>query len=210
MIWTLVLAILAFLAMVKIGVRVTYAEKKFRLELLISKLKMVLIGDDKPKKHKKEKNKTQIKPTKQVEEKPKPSKAKKKGSILQNPWVQAVLGYWRELLALVGRVLTSPTLDVLRLQIWVGASDAEKCAMTYGRICAVIGGVLPVVENTFGIRKRQINVWCCFDRDDLDISAEAAITIRVYEIFALVFALLGFGIKIFLQARNNKKAVQNE
>ena len=211
--WMIILAVLVVLAMVRVGVRVFYEEKKLRLELVISKFKLVLMGEDKPKKKKKEKPKKEKskkeKPAKEQADKKKADKPKKKGNILENPWVMAVLDYWRELLALVGRVLTSPTLDVLRLQLWVGGGDSEKCAMTYGRVCAILGGVLPVVENTFGIRKRQIEVWCCYDRDSIDVSAEAAITIRIYEIFALVFALLGLGIKIFLQARKYKKAVQN-
>ena len=206
MIWMIVLAVLAFLAMVKVGVRVIYDEKKLRLELLISKFRLVLVGEDKPQKKKKA-NPKQEKPVKQPKPKSKPERPKQK--LLDNPWVQAVMAYWRELLALVGRILTSPTLDVLRLQLWVGGGDSEKCAMTYGRVCAVLGGILPVVENTFGIRRRQIEVWCCYDRPSIDVSAEAAITIRIYEIFVLAFALLGLGIKLFIQARNNKKAVQN-
>lgn len=209
-VWFIVLAALVLLAMVKVGVRVTYDEKKLRVELLIFRFKMVLLGDDKtekPEKPKKEKTKKDKRPSVRSESKQQKPKEKKK--ILQNPWVQAVLEYWRELLALVGRVLTTPTLDVLRLQLWVGGGDSEKCAMTYGRVCAILGGVLPVVENTFGIRKRQIAVWCCYDRDAIDVSAEAAITVKIYEVFALVFALLGLGIKLLIQARNYKKAVQN-
>ena len=209
-VWFIVLAALVLLAMVKVGVRVTYDEKKLRVELLIFRFKMVLLGDDKtekPEKPKKEKTKKDKRPSVRSESKQQKPKEKKK--ILQNPWVQAVLEYWRQLLALVGRVLTTPTLDVLRLQLWVGGGDSEKCAMTYGRVCAILGGVLPVVENTFGIRKRQIAVWCCYDRDAIDVSAEAAITVKIYEVFALVFALLGLGIKLLIQARNYKKAVQN-
>lgn len=209
-VWFIVLAALVLLAMVKVGVRVTYDEKKLRVELLIFRFKMVLLGDDKPEKPekpKKEKTKKDKRPSVRAESKQ--QKPKEKKNILQNPWVQAVLEYWRELLALVGRVLTTPTLDVLRLQLWVGGGDSEKCAMTYGRVCAILGGVLPVVENTFGIRKRQIAVWCCYDRDAIDVSAEAAITVKIYEVFALVFALLGLGIKLLIQARNYKKAVQN-
>lgn len=209
-VWFIVLAALVLLAMVKVGVRVTYDEKKLRVELLIFRFKMVLLGDDKPEKPekpKKEKTKKDKRPS--VRSESKQQKPKEKKNILQNPWVQAVLEYWRELLALVGRVLTTPTLDVLRLQLWVGGGDSEKCAMTYGRVCAILGGVLPVVENTFGIRKRQIAVWCCYDRDAIDFSAEAAITVKIYEVFALVFALLGLGIKLLIQARNYKKAVQN-
>ena len=209
-VWFIVLAALVLLAMVKVGVRVTYDEKKLRVGLLIFRFKMVLLGDDKPEKPekpKKEKTKKEKRPSVRAESKQ--QKPKEKKNILQNPWVQAVLEYWRELLALVGRVLTTPTLDVLRLQLWVGGGDSEKCAMTYGRVCAILGGVLPVVENTFGIRKRQIAVWCCYDRDAIDVSAEAAITVKIYEVFALVFALLGLGIKLLIQARNSKKAVQN-
>ena len=208
LVWVIVLGILAVLAMVKVGVHVTYDEKKLRVELLVSRFKILLAGDDKPEKPTKKKpakEKKEAKP--KAQEKPKPKR--KKGKLLENPWVQAVLDYWQELLTLVGRVLKSPTLDVLRLQLWVGGGDSDKCAMTYGRVCAILGGVLPVVENTFGIRRREINVWCCYDRDSIDVSAETAITVRIYEIFALVFALLGLGIKILLQARTYKKAVQN-
>jgi len=204
-VWMIVLAILALFAMIKVGVHVSYDEKKLRLELLISKFRLVLLGDDKPHKPKNKKQK-------QAPKKPKPkqtSPQKKKGKLLENPWILAVWDYLQDILAVIGKVLRSPTLDVLRLELWVGGGDSEKCAMNYGRICAVLSGVLPMVENTFGVRKRKINVWCCYDRDSIDVSAEAAITVRIYESFALAFVILGLGIKILLQARNYKKAVQN-
>ncbi len=204
MVWLLVLACLALLAAAKVGVHVYYREKKLRLDLLISKFRFTLLGRERKKPKGQKKRQT----PKEKTQKPKAQKVPKEGKPELKPWLQAVQTYWRELLELVGRVLTSPTLDVLKLQILVGGKDAAACAMTYGRICAAIGCVLPVVENTFGIRKRQIDVRCCFDRDTLDVTAEAAITIRIYEIFALAFSLLGLGLKLFLAAKNNKKAVQ--
>jgi len=204
-VWMIVLALLAILATIKVGVHVSYEEKKLRLVLLISKFKLVLLGDDKPKKAKKEKQKQAPKEPKSKQTVPQ----KKKGKLLESPWLLAVRDHWQDILDVIGRVLRSPTLDVLRLELWVGGGDSEKCAMNYGRICAILSGILPTVENTFGIRKRKINVWCCYDRDSIDISAEAAITVRIYESFALAFAILGLGIKILLQARNYKKAVQN-
>ena len=207
-IWLIVLSIVSAAALLRIGVQIIYQDKALAVDLVVSKWKISLIG----KQNKKNKSvKKQKKPTPANMSKPKSQtrgSEKTKGNPLQNPLIQAVLEYWREILSLIGRVLTTPTLDVLNLQVLVGGGDAETCAMTYGRICAVISGVLPVVENTFGIRKRQINVCCCYDRDSVEISAETAITVRIYEIFALVFALLGLGIKILLQARKNKKAVQ--
>ena len=208
MVWLLVLACLALLAAAKVGVHVSYLEKKLRLDLLISSFRLTLLGGE-PKKPKRQKKRRTSEEKTQKPKKQSAAKTPKEGKPNLKPWLQAVQTYWRELLELVGRVLTSPTLDVLKLQILVGGKDAEACAMTYGRICAVVGSVLPVVENTFGIRKRQIDVRCCFDRENLDISAEAAITIRIYEIFALAFAMLGLGLKLLLAAKNNKKAVQN-
>ena len=205
--WLIALAVLFLLAMVRVGVHVLYEEKQLQLELLISRFKLLLVGPKNEKKPKKSQSMVKPKSAKpetepaQSKEKPK----KKKGAA--KPWIDAVLEYWRELFALIGRVLTTPTLDVLRVELQVGG-DPEKCAMPYGRVCAMVGAVLPVVENTFRIRKRNIQVVPRFDRDDMEITAEAAITVRIYEIFALAFALLGLGVKILLQARNHKKAVQ--
>ena len=217
------LAVLLILALIKVGVRVLYQQKQLQVEVLISRFKLIIVGDRKKKKKKKHKSdKKEKKPAKEKAKSAKTEassektdqnnkdgskKSKQKGKL--KPWIDALLTYWREILELIGRVLTSPTLDDLQLEIRVGGSDAEACAMTYGRICAIVGGVLPVVENTFGIRKRRIEVYPVFDGDKLEISADVSITLRIYEIFALAFALLGLGLKLFLEARNNKKGGAN-
>jgi len=206
----IVLAVLFLLAMIKIGVHVFYEEKKLKLDVLIFKFRITLIGKEnsgkKPKQKKKEKpQKAQV----QKKERAPAEKSKSSGGFQKlKPWLNSLLDYWQEIFLLVGRVLTTPTLDVLRLEIVVGAADAEACAMKYGKICAITGAVLPVVENTFTVKKRKIDVACMFDRESMEISGETAITVRVYEIFALAFALLGLGLKILLQARKYKKAVQ--
>ena len=205
--------ILVILGMLKIGVRVQYLEKQLTVTLLISRWKLVLLGREKKKKptkpvkvkEKAEKKKLQKPAAKAASVSGAPQKPKQKGKL--KPWIQAVMEYWREIFDIIGKVLTSPTLDDLQLEIRIGG-DPEKCAMTYGKICAAVGAVLPVVENTFRIRKRRIELYPCFDREDLQIAADVSITIQIYEIMALVVALLGLGLKIFLKARNNKKAVQ--
>ena len=139
--WSITLTILFFLAMVKVGIQVRYEQNKLYLALLIFKFRVALIGDEKEKNPKKEKTK---------QEKAGPETAaenavseKKPGKVLQNPWVRAILDDWRELVELIGRTLTTPTLDVLQMQVWVGGEDAAQCAMTYGRVCAAIGSGVP-------------------------------------------------------------------
>lgn len=203
-VWAVILLILVIIGLVKIGVHLLYEDKAFRAYLTVSRFQICLTEDKKTPKKKNKKNEHKAK-----ESKPKAPKAKNKTKLLENPWLKSVLDYWQEIFGVIGRVLRSPTLDVLRIQLWVGGGDSEQCAMKYGKICAAMGALLPVVDNTFGIKKRQINVWCCFDRTSVDLSAETAITVRIYEILALVAALLNLGLKILLQARKYKKAVQN-
>lgn len=190
LIWLAVLLFFALLLRTKVGIWISYEEKALQLRLLLGPLRLSF-----PKGKKQ---------TDEASAPASPPPAKKKGKPLENPWVKAAVDHRRELLELVGRVLKSPTLDRLRLELQVGGADAEQCALRYGRICAALGGALPVVENTFGIRKRTIAVQCRYDLPATCISAEAAITLRIYEIFALAFALLGLGIKLYLQARKYK------
>lgn len=190
LIWLAVVLFLALFLRARVGIWVSYEEKRLQLRLVLGSLRLSL-----PKGKKK--------PEEAPEPAPPPPR-KKKGNPLENPWVKAALDYRRELLALIGRVLKSPTLDVLRLELEAGGANVEQCALRYGRICAAIGSFLPLVENTFGIRKRSIQVRCRYDLPATRISAEAAITLHIYEIFALAFALLGLGIKLYLQARKYK------
>lgn len=201
MIWVLIVLVLA---LCRVGIHIIYRDDKLLIWLIFSKLRINLIGNEKKKKKAKSvKKKSVQKSTETINSQP----AKKKDQSSARLWVQVVLDEWGGIISVIGRVLTKPTLDVLRLCIAVGAGDAEACAMTYGRICAIVGGCLPVLENTFRIKKREINVYCCFDRDKIEFDAETAITLRIYEIFALIFALLGLGIKILLKFRKMKKAV---
>ena len=207
------LLILLILGMIKVGVRAQYQKKKFRLDVLICRFKLTVVGQEekfskipKPQKEKKQENFSpkHAKESQKTSDGKKAASSKLKDKGKWKPWLDAVLVYWQEILSLIGKVLTSPTLDDIQIEVLVGG-DAEKCAMTYGRICSIVGVVLPVVENTFGIRKRRIDIIPSFDRDGLEISADVSLTLRIYEIFALVFALLGLGLKIYLEVKNNKK-----
>ena len=209
--WMIWVPILVFLAFCRIGIRIVYRNNKLLLWLTVSKFTKQLIGEKKNKREKVPKNKKSTPNPQKAENKKTEShkaiESKKHDGASTKPWISAILEYWQEIIALIGRVLTTPTLDILNINIAVGAADAEACAMTYGRICSIIGGCLPVIENTFRIKKRSIDVSCFFDREKIDVDAETSITVRVYEVFVLLFALLGLGIKILVKAQKIKKAV---
>lgn len=132
---------------------------------------------------------------------------KKQNQPVTKKWVKAVLAHWREFLQLIGKILRAPQLDLLSLQIKVGDTDPEKCAMQYGRLCAGLSAGLPLVERVIPIQKKEIHVDCDFALHKSDIFAEAEATVRVAEIFALAAAALLLLVKIYRQVKNNEKAV---
>ena len=136
------LLILFLLGMIKVGVHVFYEDKNLKLDLLISRFRMTVIGKEKKEKNlsKVKKRKTEKVTSHQNGKAHSYEKKQSSGGFQKlKPWIDAVLDYWQDLFSLIGRVLTSPTLDILRLEIQVGAGDAEACALTYGKICAMVG-----------------------------------------------------------------------
>lgn len=189
--WLIVLAVLLTLAYLKIGVHLFYKEQVFGLKLQAGPFQLNFGGNEK-------------------EEKKKSSGSANRGQKKKKPklsWFDAVKNNWEELVELLSKVLTAPALDVLRLQIAVGSSDPADCAMKYGKVCAAVGAVLAPLENTFSVKKRDVQVACCFDRDKITAEGEAALTLRIYESIFLAVAILRFGLKFYRDAKTNMKVV---
>lgn len=182
--------LLAGIALLKVGVFVCYTGQELFLRLVLGKIKLHF-----PKKKSAEKEPV---------EKVKATSVKKKEKRWI-PWLKVAWDHLDEIMELIGRILREPTIDMLKIDIGVGNEDPEACAINYGRVCAAVGAALPVVESVFSIKKRYINVRCCFDRADLDLNLEAAVTLRIYEIIQLAICLITLGLKLYRQAKNLKK-----
>ena len=188
--WLMITGLLALLAFLKVGVRVVYHDA-FAIKFKIGRFRFSLFG-----KKSSDENKT-----------PPKSGSQKKTKRNWKPLLNAVFEKRSEILFLIGRILTTPTLDDLMVHIEVGAEEPDKCALKYGEICSVVGILLAGIENTFTVKKRRVDILCCFDKADLQIDAEVEITLRVYEIIALAAAALKLGFGIYRQGKSNKKVV---
>lgn len=187
----MVLAILLLLAMIPIGIHLQYRDE-LCVFLKIGPWKKLLDEASASKKPKSEKTVPQT-----------GRSAKRKQA---QSWLPVLQKHWREILNAAGCILRAPTLDLVRLKIDVGDEDPAKCAISYGRICAAVGAGIPVVEGIFRVKKRQINVNCCFERSGTEIDADVVLTLRIFEIIALAVGLLRLGIKLLLE----KRRCQNE
>lgn len=187
-----VLLLLVLLGLVRVGVHVVY-DGALRLRILVGKLKISLPKEKKPKK--------------QTAKEPKPTEKPQEAKSDGKAWLQAALAHWQDILSLLGRALHMPKLDPLILHVTAGGPDPVARALNYGRAWAVLGGVLPVLENTFRIGKREIGVQCGDNQEEFTFYMETGLTVRIYEIL-----LLGIlGLKVLIQiyrTKSSEKAVQ--
>lgn len=92
-----------------------------------------------------------------------------------------LLGIGLNALACIKRKLILKDL-VLYLTVGGKGDDAAKAALLYGRAWAAVGALTPVLENTFNIRNRDIQVGIDFFAEDNVIYAEACILFRIGDI----------------------------
>ncbi len=199
--WVIFLIILALFLLMKVGVRFQWDSGTSLLKIRVGFIRFALPTGEK-KTQKKKPAKEQSPAAEMVKKEKKPMNPSLKS------WIKAVLECWRDLIALIGKVLRSPTLDLLQLYIDVGGKDAGDCALTYGRICAGVSAALPALHNSFRVKKQDIQVACRYDRSKVEIAAEVEATVMIYEIFALIGTVLGLLIKLYMTKKRNDKAVQ--
>lgn len=196
--WLIALAVLVLFLLLKVGVFLHWDSEASVLKVRVGLFRFSLSTDEKKGKKKKQ-TKKDTKPAS-----PAKAKGEKNDKTNLKKWIKALLAHWTDLFSLLGKVLTSPALDLLRLYIAVAGEDAE---LQYGKYCAGLSAGLPVLHNTFCVKKQDIQIACRYEIPKTQIMAEVEATVRIYEVFALVGSALGLLVKIFLTKKRNDKAV---
>lgn len=188
----IVLLILVLLGMLKVGVHFVW-DGEAKLQLLLWKFRISLPG-----KKKTGQDAPESAAVSQTMDTVQQKSAGLKGLL------KACLAHWQEILELVGRAFRMPRIDVLTLHATAGGPDAAACALNYGKLWAAAGGVLPVLENTFCIGKREIEIRCDYAQRENSYYARVDITVRIYKLLILAF----LGMKLLVQLHNESKLTQ--
>ena len=150
---------------------------------------------------------------KQKKQKPKKQKTKSgKQSEEKAPEEKASLGaqlpFFRELLgralAAMGDMKRKLILRKLTLYLSVGCKGEDPAAagLLYGRAWAVAGALTPMLENSFRIRNRDIQVFCNFLEEKTFVYAEGRLMFHVGDLF---YIGLRHGVPILIAFIQNKR-----
>jgi len=195
----LILAILLLLAPLRFGAIVEYSGAGMRLWAKVAFLRIPILGDDK----------------KQKKQKKKPKKKKEKESSFDISTVKpGSLSEFMEILRTVRNVLDRFRRRLLIKQLtlyYTSASEnAANTAMQFGAASAVFETIVPALKRNFRIKHLDLRAAADFTSTTQKIYAKLNISIAIWEVIYIAFALLPFIISVFKKMPKPEKAESNE
>lgn len=187
MIWVIlacILAVLVLISLIRVGVKAEYDGGQLTVHLRVGRAALRVY----PLKQKKKKP--------EKPQKPKPQKKREEAE----PGNGEKLSLLRELLPVAlraaGSLRRKISVDLLEAHILLAGSDPASVAVAYGSANAIIGMVLPLLEQNFHIRQRDIQTAADFQRAHSEVRAKAALSLTVGQgvAFALRFGWQSLGV----------------
>ena len=203
MIFWIILGVLILLCLIPLGVRAVYNSEGFKLWLLIGPVRIFLFP--KPKKPKEKKEISKKEKTTGTKKKPVEKEQKEGGSLKD---FLPLLDVAKRLVASFFRKLR---IRKLELKLILAGDDPCDLAVNYGKTWAATGSLIPMLEELFVIRKRDVDVGCDFTAEETKIYAAADITILTGRLLGLA-GLYGFqALREYLKILKKRKGEhQNE
>jgi hypothetical protein len=189
----IVVTALVLLCLLPVGARVVYDHTGAKVLLLVGPVSVCLYPRP-PKAKKAEKAGSK----KRKKDKP-PKEPKEKEPLGGKlPLFRQLLSLGLEALGCLRRKLILKNLTVC-LTVGGQGEDPAGSGVTYGRAWAAVGALIPVLENTFNIRKRDIRVNIDFTSSETIIYADGSILLRVGDILWIAVFYGIQGLKLFLK-----------
>lgn len=217
--WLVSFGIVFLLAVLPLGVRIRYDAGGLLVKVIAGPVRFTVYPM--PKREKKEKKQNQEKnaekPAQRENQEAKPKRAEKplpqppkppkleKNRTENGGSLTDFLPLVKVALDLLNDFRRKLRLDDLYLRLILASSDPCDLAINYGKTWAAVGNFLPVLEQIFVIKKRDVEVECDFTASETKVIARLDITITLGRLLALV-AVYGFrALKEYLAIRNKRK-----
>ena len=212
-----IIAIIVAIMLVPVGADVAYEGGELRLSAKVCGVLLQLIpkppaDETKPKKEKKPKKPKKQK--KQPEEQTQTGEEKPKKKLNLDFSMDEVMGLVKSVLRGLGRFGRKLSVDRFLLHYTAAGKDPCNTAMTFGYVNGALTTLAPICRRTFDTK--DVDVWTDVDftTEKTKVDFGVALTIRIGQIFGVVFTILfgALGIIIkhkfrkFKEKRANKKA----
>ena len=212
-----IIAIIVAIMLVPVGADVAYEGGELRLSAKVCGVLLQLIpkppaDETKPKKEKKPKKPKKQK--KQPEEQAQTGEEKPKKKLNLDFSMDEVMGLVKSVLRGLGRFGRKLSVDRFLLHYTAAGKDPCNTAMTFGYVNGALTTLAPICRRSFDAK--DVDVWTDVDftTEKTKVDFGVALTIRIGQIFGVVFTILfgALGIIIkhkfreFKEKRANKKA----
>jgi len=176
-----ILGSLLLIALLRFGVIVEYNEKGFKLWAKAAFLKFKIIGDDVKKKEKK--------PKKKKDKKEKPPKDKVSFKEMIPGLLKEYKNIFRAIFKTLGRFKRKLLIKQLTVHFVSASEDPYNTAMVFGASNAVYEAVIRHINTKFRVRRFDLRSWFDFTAAEQTIYVKVIVSIAVWEVFYVVFAL---------------------
>ena len=179
MIFWIILGILVLLYLLPLGVRFVYSSEGCRIWLLVGLIPIKVYPRNKREKKPKKEAKNTGKPQKKTAPK-KPAKEEKKGGSLSDflPFVDIAK-------KLLQGIFRKHRIRRLEIKLLLAGDDPCDLAVNYGKAWAATGNLIPLLEEHFIIKKRDVQIACDFTAEETVIYVRADITILLGRLLTL-------------------------
>ena len=190
--WLITLCVITILAIVPLGVGIRYDSNGLLVQLVISFIRIQLFPKTKTEKKKNSKRK--------ISAKDRSDKKESSGGNLSDfmPLVKTALDFLNQFSQKI-------CVERLHFKLILCGDDPADLAVNYGKGWVVLGNLMPLLEQVFVIKKRDLEVECDFCAPATTVLASADILIPLYKLLALVVC---YGIRVLKQysyIMNNRK-----
>lgn len=212
-----IIAIIVAIMLVPVGADVAYEGGELRLSAKVCGMLLQLIpkppaDETKPKKQKKPKKPKKQK--KRPEEQAQTGEEKPKKKLNLDFSMDEIMGLVKSVLRGLGRFGRKLSVDRFLLHYTAAGKDPYNTAMTFGYVNGALTTLAPICRRSFDAK--DVDVWTDVDftTEKTKVDFGVALTIRIGQIFGVVFTILfgALGILIkhkfrkFKEKRANKKA----
>ena len=195
--WLIALGVVVLLACLPLGISAAYQAEGATVRVIVGPVRFLVYPSGKKKSKDKKEGTGKAKSTKAstTKQESKPSGGSYQDFIPLGKTILTFLGDCR------------PKLRVKRLvlKVILAGSDPAALAVNYGRACALVGNLIPHLENNFVIVKRDVEVECDFTAQSTVIYARLDLTILLGRLLQLSARHGIRALRQFIQIINKRK-----